>query len=155
MQDLILSVDLKTFLLLSAIVIVVVDLFVFGSYSWLTVFAMSEVIVAGLVYFGVVSELNNILIVLGVVFIALLTILWKPLKRLQNSFSTEDNSSDMIGMEVATTEDVTLTTGKIRYSSIDWNARLQSDSDEMIPTGKNVIITAVTGTTMKVKLKEI
>jgi len=47
-----------------------------------------------------------------------------PLQRFQNANIREDQSSDLIGRELVTTQDVTKTDGFIYWSGTQWQARL-------------------------------
>jgi inner membrane protein len=48
----------------------------------------------------------------------------RPLQRFQNANIREDQSSDLIGRELVTTQDVTKTEGSIYWSGTQWQARL-------------------------------
>ena len=48
----------------------------------------------------------------------------RPLQRFQNTNVQEDQSSDLIGRELVTTQDVTKTEGFIYWSGTQWQARL-------------------------------
>jgi hypothetical protein len=78
--------------------------------------------------------------------------MWKPLKKLQNSRSKTDESSDMIGLQVTVVDDISKASGSIRYSGINWNARLAEEANvEVIGSNQVCVIAAITGTTMLVK----
>ena len=53
----------------------------------------------------------------------------ETLKSLQNSKGKTDNSSDMVGLTVLASTEITVTAGTIRYSGIDWQARLAEDAN--------------------------
>lgn len=59
----------------------------------------------------------------------------KPLQRFQNADVEEDRSSDLIGRELTTTHDVTKEGGRVRWSGLDWEARLSRDApvDRLAP----------------------
>ena len=79
-------------------------------------------------------------------------LLWKPLKKFQGETPVSDNSSDMIGQVVPVQELVTPNGGSIRYSGINWQARLHdSASVESLESGLRVTITAIDGNVMLVK----
>jgi hypothetical protein len=58
----------------------------------------------------------------------------------------------MIGLQVTVANDISKATGSIRYSGINWNARLADEVDvEIIDQNQLCEIVAITGTTMLVK----
>jgi len=90
--------------------------------------------------------------VLGISTAITAVLLWKPLKWLQNSGGGPDTSSDMIGRQVPTSNEITHYGGTIRYSGINWNSRLAKDcTSDCIPEGELCIITSVDGNIMLVK----
>ena len=90
--------------------------------------------------------------VLGMLTAITAVLLWKPLKKLQDSGGGFDTSSDMIGRQVPTSSDITHYGGTIRYSGINWNSRLAEDCEsDCIPEGESCIITSVDGNVMLVK----
>ncbi len=130
----------------------VVELGVMGLSGPLLFFAIASVINGFLVSFGLVNGWQNEVLVVGVLTAIITLLLWKPLKKIQNSRSKTDTSSDMIGLQVPASEDVTKTSGSIRYSGVNWHARLAEDAaDEVIKNNSICVIVAVTGTTMLVK----
>jgi membrane protein implicated in regulation of membrane protease activity len=48
----------------------------------------------------------------------------RPLQRFQNANIREDQSSDLIGRELVTTQDITKTEGSVYWSGTQWQARL-------------------------------
>jgi membrane protein implicated in regulation of membrane protease activity len=68
----------------------------------------------------------------------------KPLQRFQNADIEEDKSSDLIGREVTTTQEVTKTHGVIFWSGVEWQARLAQDSPvESLAPGARARVVAV------------
>ncbi len=61
----------------------------------------------------------------------------RPLQRFQNANIREDRSSDLIGRELVTTQDVTKTEGWVYWSGTQWQARL-ADSVEADRVGAGV-----------------
>lgn len=53
----------------------------------------------------------------------------RPLQAFQNANIQEDNSSDLIGRELVTTQDVTKTDGWVYWSGTQWQARLADSVD--------------------------
>lgn len=130
----------------------VVELGVMGLSGPLLFFAIASVITGILVSTGFIDGWQSEVLVVGL-FTAIITlVLWKPLKNIQNSRSKTDNSSDMIGLQVPVVDEVTKAEGSIRYSGINWHARLAEGVEvEVIENNSICIIVAVTGTTMLVK----
>jgi inner membrane protein len=52
----------------------------------------------------------------------------KPLQRFQNADVQEDQSSDLIGRVLTTTQEVTKDHGRVYWSGVDWEARLARDA---------------------------
>ncbi|MCP4955540.1 MAG: NfeD family protein [Photobacterium aquimaris] len=130
----------------------VIELSIMGLSGPLLFFAIASVITGILVTFGIIGGWQTEIFTLGVLTALIAIILWKPLKRLQQSHSKMDNSSDMIGLEVPVSVEVTETSGNIRYSGINWNARLMAKSHvKSIANGSQCKIVAVSGNTMLVE----
>ncbi len=130
----------------------VIELSIMGLSGPLLFFAIASVITGSLVSFGVVSGWQSEILTVGVLTAVIAVTLWKPLKRLQNPDSKTDNSSDMVGLQVPVSVEVTTTSGNIRYSGINWNARLSTDAGvECISEGRQCEIVAISGNTMIVK----
>jgi inner membrane protein len=53
----------------------------------------------------------------------------RPLQSFQNSNIREDNSSDLIGHELVTTQEVTKTDGWVEWCGTHWQARLAADAE--------------------------
>jgi len=130
----------------------VLELTVIGMSGPLLFFAIACVLTGLLNTFGLVTTWQYEVLALGVFTVISAMLLWKPLKKLQGDKKVYDTSSDMIGQRVMVSETVTQTSGSIRYSGINWQARLEPDaSDQVIETNTQVTIFAVDGTTMLVK----
>jgi len=130
----------------------VVELGVMGLSGPLLFFAFASIITGVLISLGFVEGWQSEILVVGVLTAVITLLLWKPLKNIQNSRSKTDNSSDMIGLQVTVFEDVTSSTGSIRYSGVNWHARLAEDVEvDVIENNCICIIVAITGTTMLVK----
>ena len=80
--------------------------------------------------------------------------LYVIMKKFQNQGGGPDTSSDMIGKTVPSSTEISKVSGKIRFSGIDWNARLDETELESIQADQSCVITGVDGNTMIVK-KEI
>ncbi|TPH13462.1 NfeD family protein [Litorilituus lipolyticus] len=130
----------------------IIELSIMGLSGPLLFFAIASVITGILVTAGVLTSWQMEILSVGIVSALTALVLWKPLKNLQNSRSKTDTSSDMIGLKVPITTDITATSGNIRYSGINWNARLADDASvDVIPSAQQCQIVAVSGNTMLVK----
>ncbi len=130
----------------------VVELGVMGLSGPLLFFAFASMITGVLISFGFVEGWQSEVLVVGVLTAIITLVLWKPLKKMQNSRSKTDSSSDMIGLQVPVSEAITTTAGSIRYSGVNWQARLAEGVElEVIESNSQCIITEIAGTTMLVK----
>ncbi|PAJ75297.1 acriflavin resistance protein [Pseudoalteromonas sp. NBT06-2] len=130
----------------------ILELSVLGMSGPLLFFAIACVKTGVLVHIGWISGWESELFTVAVLTALLSVLLWKPFKNYQNSGGGLDTSSDMIGKQVPSVDEITLADGHIRYSGINWNAKLDGDTnDEVIEANTQCIITAVEGNTMLVK----
>ncbi len=130
----------------------IIELSIMGFGSPLLFFAIASVLTGLLISLGLISGWEVEVLVVGVFSLISAWLLWKPLKRFQNSSNGSDTSSDMIGRQVSTSSEVTVNGGSIRFSGINWNARLAADAGvELIETGTRCVISAVDGNVMVVK----
>jgi membrane protein implicated in regulation of membrane protease activity len=130
----------------------VVELTLLGLSGPLLFLGIAAFITGALSTLGIVSGWEAEIFTLGISTIVLAVVLWQPLKKFQNSGGGPDTSSDMIGLTVPAATNIETSGGKIRYSGIDWNARLSNDAGvETISSGENCTIMGVEGTTMLVK----
>jgi len=129
----------------------IIELTVMSLGGPLLFFAIACFFTAILVSTGIISGWEAETFAVGVLTAIITALLWKPLKRFQNSGGGADTSSDMIGKRVATRSETTANSGSIRYSGIDWNARLAQGLEENIPAETNCIIVGVEGNVMLVK----
>lgn len=135
-------------------VMLLLELTVLGMSGPLLFVAIGCVICGVLVSSGVVSTWEAEVLLVGVISGVAALLLWKPMKSLQGSEKTpQDNSSDMIGEIVKVSSTVTISDGAIRYSGIDWQARLnrEAGTESRVEEGQSVEIVGVNGTTMMVK----
>ena len=129
-----------------------IELTVMGLSGPLLFFAIASFITAILISMGLISGWDIEIFTLGVLTGIIAFLLWKPLKRFQNSGDGSDNSSDMIGRQVPVSKTVSQAAGSIRYSGINWNSRLDEGAGvESIDEGKLCTITSVDGNIMLVK----
>ena len=127
----------------------IIELTIMGLGGPLLFFAIASFITGILVSAGVITGWESEILVVGVLTATIAIVLWRPLKNLQNSGSGTDTSSDMIGQIVQSSSEVSNSGGTIRYSGIDWNARLDADcSVDTIAEGQRCMIIAVNGNVM-------
>jgi membrane protein implicated in regulation of membrane protease activity len=130
----------------------ILELTVMGLGGPLLFFAIASFITGLLISSNLISGWEIEGFVLGISTAITAVLLWKPLKKLQDSGGGSDTSSDMIGRQVPTSSDITHHGGTIRYSGINWNSRLAEDcASDCIPEGELCIITSVDGNIMLVK----
>jgi len=130
----------------------VLELGVMGLSGPLLFFAIASAITGVLISLGLIEGWQSEVLVVGILSAVMTLVLWKPLKRMQNSRSKTDNSSDMVGLQVPACEDITKATGSIRYSGVNWQARL-ADSVKVTVLENNSMCTivAISGNTMLVE----
>ena len=130
----------------------IVELTLIGLSGPLLFFGLGCAITGALVSLNILSTWEMELLFVGIFSLLSSIILWKPLKRFQGNGKVTDNSSDMIGQSVAVSEELTKQGGSIRFSGINWMARLTEDSPhESIAVGEFVKIHAVNGNVMLIK----
>lgn len=130
----------------------IVELTIIGLGGPLLFFAIASFFTAILISVGLISGWEVEVFVLGILTAIITVLLWKPLKRFQNSGGGSDTSSDMIGRQVSASSEITSSGGKIRYSGIDWSSRLAEESGvDSIEDGQGCTIVAVDGNVMVVK----
>jgi membrane protein implicated in regulation of membrane protease activity len=130
----------------------VVELSIMGLSGPLLFFAIASLITGILVSAGIVEGWQSQILSIGLLTALVAAVLWRPLKALQNSKEKTDNSSDMVGLQVIVSADITKITGSVRYSGINWQARLADDvSVESISAQSQCEIVAITGNIMLVK----
>jgi len=130
----------------------VIELSIMGLSGPLLFFALGCIFTGFLVTLGMVSSWEYEALSVGVTSILFAIVLWKPLKKLQGKGIAADTSSDMIGKQVPVSETISKNAGSIRFSGINWQARLAEDVDTIeVNEGQRVEIIGVEGTTMLVK----
>ena len=141
----------QTFYLIGGVSLVI-ELALLGLSGPLLFFGIAAFFTGMLSSLGVISGWEAEIFTLGISSAILAAVLWQPLKKFQNSGGGPDTSSDMIGLTVPAATDINGTEGKIRYSGIDWNARLSSEANgSNISVNEMCCIVSVEGTTMLVK----
>lgn len=129
----------------------ITELTLMGLSGPLLFFAMACFVTAVLISLGVISGWEAEVFTIGISTAVITLMLWKPLKRFQNSGGGADTSSDMIGKQVTTRSEVSSSSGSIRYSGIDWNSRLAEGLQVNIPADTVCKIVGVEGNVMLVK----
>ncbi len=129
-----------------------IELTLLGLSGPLLFFAIASFITGVLISIGLISGWEIEIFALGLLTAVTMFLLWKPLKRFQNTGDGSDNSSDMIGRQVPVSKTVSVSDGSIRYSGIDWSSRLDGGAGvEAIDEGELCMITAVDGNIMLVE----
>jgi len=130
----------------------VIELTVLGLSGPLLFFAFACVLTGIASHLGIVSGWEYECLTVGLLTAFIALILWKPLKEFQNSGGGADTSSDMIGKQVPSASEITHEQGQIRFSGIDWSAKLTSECQEkVVEENTACIITGVDGNVMLVK----
>ncbi len=130
----------------------VIELSIMGLSGPLLFFAIASLTTGILVTIGFIEGWQSEIFTVGIVTAIVAAILWKPLKSLQNSKDKTDNSSDMVGLTVSASTEINVSSGTIRYSGIDWQARLAKEANgKSISAESQCEIVAITGNTMLVK----
>jgi len=130
----------------------ILELSVLGLSGPLLFFAMASLVTALLISFGLLSGWEVEFFTTAVLTGLIALFLWRPLKNFQNSGGGTDTSSDMISRVVPASKDITAERGAIRYSGINWQARLDPGAnDTFIAKDDQCIISSVDGNVMLVK----
>ena len=130
----------------------VIELSIMGLSGPLLFFAIASLTTGILVNVGFIDGWQSELLTVGLLTAVVAAILWKPLKSLQNTKDKTDNSSDMVGLSVLASTEINATSGTIRYSGIDWQARLAEEANgKSISAESQCQIVAITGNIMLVK----
>lgn len=149
------STNHANLLFLIAGVAFVIELTVLGLSGLLFFFAVGCFITAILTSMGLISSWEAEVLSVGLLTSLSALVLWKPLKKFQSTEIPIDTSSDMSGREVMCAEPITKTQGAIRYSGINWPARLDKTVDvSTIGEGQPCIIINTDGNIMLVKPAE-
>jgi len=104
-----------------------------------------------LITLGVISGWPTELLIVGVFAAISAAALWKPLKKFQNVEIAPDTSSDMIGRNLPVTFTITRDEGRVSYSGIEWQARLDQSVSEPIAVESRARVVRVDGSLLIVK----
>jgi inner membrane protein len=128
------------------------ELSVLGMSGPLLFIALSCVATGILVSLTLVTSWQMELLTVGVLTVFSALALWRPLKNFQNSGGGPDLSSDMIGKHLPVTHEITQEQGRVAYSGIEWQARLEENTANPIATGQRAEVVGVDGSILLVKL---
>lgn len=144
----------QVFLIIGAVCIAI-EILLLGINGPLLFLGLGALIASGILALEFVSGYPAGISITCISAIILAISLWKPFKALQNKETKPDTSSDLIGQIVTTTAEVNSTSGQIRHSGINWNARIDSSETaiESFEKGDLVVIAGVNGNTLFVKAK--
>lgn len=129
----------------------VLELSVLGMSGPLLFLALSCLLTGLMVTLGIISGWEMEVLSVGVLAALSAALLWKHLKKFQNSGGGRDTSSDMIGKVLPVTQLITRDQGKVAYSGIDWQARLDTAYEEPVAAGGRAQVVAVQGALLLVK----
>ena len=90
---------------------------------------LPETWIAGTACFGIATGVFGLL-------------LWKPLQKMQNAKPQKEQSSDFDGLEFVLLSDISTTSsGKYRYSGVDWKVEIDSGSGtDRLNKGERVVV---------------
>lgn len=129
----------------------VLELSVLGMSGPLLFLALSCLLTGVMVSLGIISGWEMEVLSVGVLAVLSAVFLWKPMKKFQNAGGGRDTSSDMIGKILPVTQIITRDQGKVTYSGIDWQARLDAAYSESVAVGQRAHVVAVEGSLLLVK----
>jgi membrane protein implicated in regulation of membrane protease activity len=140
--------------LVAGLVLLGIDIFVIGLSPLLFV-AAGALVTSAILYVagwsggilhiaGWVPSFLEGLAICAVVSVLLALVGRRPLQAFQAADEKEDNSSDLIGREVVTTEEITKAGGWIHWSGTHWQARLADSVDvESVGPGVRMVVVEV------------
>ena len=130
------------------------EVLLFGFTTIIFLFAGLGAIITGLaMMFGLLPETWTAGIsCFGITTGLVSTVLWKPLKNMQDNTSPQKQTSDLIGYEFVLQQDVTtLQPGQHRYSGVDWKVELDGQAGEQLSAGQRVTVTSIDAGIFRVK----
>ena len=130
------------------------EVLLFGFTTIIFLFAGLGAIITGLaMMFGLLPETWTAGIsCFGITTGLVSTVLWKPLKKMQDNTSPQKQTSDLIGYEFVLQQDVTtLQPGQHRYSGVDWKVELDGQAGEQLSAGQRVTVTSIDAGIFRVK----
>ncbi len=126
-----------------------IELLAFGLATGVILFiGLAALATGGLLWFSIIPlSWASSIATFSFCSIALSVLLWKPLKKLQNTETAlqKDNSSDLIGYEFRLADNISLSQPSVtRYSGIEWKVELDDSADiTTIKAGSKVRVTSV------------
>jgi inner membrane protein len=129
-----------------------VELALLGMSGPLLFVALGSLLTGIFISLGLVHAFSVAIVLLAGLSVSSAALLWGPLKKWQNKEVGPEMSSDMVGKVLLVTARVTHSDGRVKYSGVEWLARLDSSSSEPIEADNRVQVTSVDGTLLKVKL---
>lgn len=133
------------FLYAMAAVFLLLELSVLGMSGPLLFIALGSLLTGVLVTLNVLQGWDLEFLAVGVLSVISAALLWKPLKKFQNAGGGPDTSSDMIGKDLPVTFAVTHNEGRVSYSGIEWQARLDISHTQPIPVASRALVVGVDG----------
>ena len=130
------------------------EVLLFGFTTIIFLFAGLGAIITGLaMMFGLLPETWTAGIsCFGITTGLVSTVLWKPLKNMQDNTSPQKQTSDLIGYEFVLQQDVTiLQPGLHRYSGVDWKVELDGQAGDQLSAGQRVTVTSIDAGIFRVK----
>lgn len=124
---------------------------VLGMSGPLLFLALSCLVTGVLSNLGIISGWEAEIFFVGALSAISAAVLWKPLKKFQNAKEQPNTSSDMIGRQLPVTFAVTQDQGRVSYSGIEWQARLETSNLNEIPLAARAEVVAVDGSLLIVK----
>lgn len=146
--------NITNMLLIAGFIMLIIDLAFIGVNF--IMFAGIGAIITGMIsYLNIIPEddyqMYYYIVLYAVVTGLAILFLWKPMQKMQNQ-NPKNESSDMVGVKVKTTTEITLVSGQVSYSGTTWLAILDDNfSSEPIPSDIEVTVTKVAGNTLFVK----
>ncbi len=134
-----------------ACVCLLLELGVLGMSGPLLFIAVGCVATGLLVTLKIIQGWEIEFLMVGVLAVVSAVGLWKPLKNFQNAGGGPDTSSDMIGKNLSVTFAITQDQGRVSYSGIEWQARLDATILEPIPVASRAVVVGVDGYLLLVK----
>lgn len=125
-----------------------IELFVFAAVPLF--FGIGFLVAAVFAFFGLVNEWQSACITVVISTAISAALLWKPLKKFQDSEIPLDTSSDLIGKVMRAARDFGDNDGAVFYSGTEFSSRADSSNESKILKDDQVKVVRITGTTLHV-----
>lgn len=137
------------------VVLLLVDIMLIG-FSPVLFLGLAALLVSLVVWIGATfmsppwnPSFETTLFVWSLAIIAVMVLGWRPLKRFQSAGKDTTSSVEILGRELVTTDEVTRTSGTIRWSGTDWQARVYEGSvADHLGAGVRVRVAKIAGITL-------